>query len=235
MYIAKFWPPLRAGLRQAIVSFSALVSPRASALPRICVVVEGKNDIEFFRRVSTMLHAADHRLPDLAAMEQRRELVFIPCGGGDSLAWAWRLAGMAPAEFHLLDRDVSPATETRRQIADVVNCRPQCHAVLTHMRSLENYLHPAAVFEVSGLRVEYSADDNVADLVARHAYERYEGHQPWESLPSRARKRRRGKAKAWLNTRAVERMTPQRLAERDPNDEVRAWLETIARLARGSR
>lgn len=40
------------------------------------------------------------------------------------------------------------------------------------------------------------------------------------------------KAKVWHNTQAVERMTPQRLAERDPKGKVRSWLDTIARLAR---
>jgi hypothetical protein len=235
MDFAKLRPPLRACLRRALAFFSTLVPKGPSpVLPRVFVVVEGQNDIEFLRRMSMMLHAADPQLPDLAQMEQRRELIFVPCGGADSLSWAWRLAGLAPAAFHLLDRDVSPATEARRQVADIVNWRPRCHAELCHMRSLENYLHPDAIFEVSGLRVEFSGDDHVAELIARQAYERHEGHLPWESLPPRARKRRRDKAKAWLNGRAVERMTPERLAESDPEGEVRSWLETIARLARGA-
>jgi len=231
MYLTSLWPLLRAYLRRAFASFSVLVFRGSSpTLPRIFVVVEGQNDIEFLRRMSIMLHAADPRLPDLAAMEQRRELVFMPCGGGDSRSWACRLAGLGAAEFHLLDRDVSPATEARRQVADIVNSRSRCLAVLTRLRALENYLHPDAIFEASGLRVEYSGDDHVAELVARQAYERHEGHPSWESLPALARKRRRDKVKAWLNARAVERMTPQRLAEQDPEGEVRFWLTTIASL-----
>ena len=46
------------------------------------------------------------------------------------------------------------------------------------------------------------------------------------------RRRLRYKAKKWLNTRAVEQMTAARLAERDPDGEVRAWLATIANLSR---
>ena len=84
------------------------------------------------------------------------------------------------------------------------------------------------------MRVEFSGDDDVAELVARQAHERHEGHPPWESLPARARKQRRGAAKVWLNRRAAERMTAERLAQRDPAGEVRSWLETIARLARGA-
>lgn len=235
MHVTNLWPPLRACLRRAVASFPGLVSQASSpALPRIFVVVEGENDIACLRRVSTMLHVENSGLPDLAAMEQRRELVFVPCGGGDSRSWAWRLAGLAPAEFHLLDRDVSPATEARQQLASIVNWRPHCRAVLTRLRALENYIHADAVFEVSGIRVEFSGDDHVGELVARQVYERHDGHLPWESLQPRARKRRRDKAKAWLNARAVERMTPERLAERDPEGEVRSWLETIARLAGGA-
>ena len=160
--------------------------------------------------------------------------IFLPSGGGDSRAWAYRLAGLGAAEFHLLDRDISPATEARRQTAEIVNARPRCRAVLTRMRSLENCLHPEAVFEVSGLRVEFSSDDDVAERVARKTHDRNDGHLPWEAIPARTRKRRRDKTKARLNSRAVERMTPGRLAERDPAGEIRGWLETIARLAHGA-
>ena len=235
MHCKKLWPLLRARLRQAVAFVSALISRESGqTLPSIFVVVEGHNDIEFLRRMSIMLHAAEPQLPDLATMEQRRELVFVPCGGGDCRSWAYRLAGLGRAEFHLYDRDIPPASDARRQVTDVVNWRPRCRAVLTRMRSLENYLHPTAIFEASGLRAEFSGDDHVAELVARLAHERHEGHILWESLPARARKRRRDKAKVWLNSRAVERMTPERLAERDPEGEVRSWLETIARLAGGA-
>ncbi len=234
MHFAKLWPPLHACLRPAVSFFTGFFSQRSPRLPWIFVVAEGKNDIEFLRHMSTMFHAVDHRLPDLAAMEQRRELIFVPCGGGDSRSWACRLAGLGAAEFHLLDRDVSPATEARRQTAEIVNARPRCRAVLTGLRALENYLHPEAVFEVSGLRVEFSGDDDVAELVVRKAYEQHPEHLLWEAIPARARKRRRDKAKAWLNSQVAERMTPQRLAERDPEGEVRSWLETIARLASGA-
>jgi hypothetical protein len=234
MHLAKLWPPLHACLRPAVSFFTGFLSQRSPGLPRIFVVAEGKNDIEFLRHMSIMLHAADPRLPDLAAMEQRRELVFVPCGGGDSRSWAYRLAGLGAAEFHLLDHDISPATEARRRTAAIVNARPRCRAVITRLRALENYLHPEAVFEVSGIRVEFSGDDDVAELVVRKAYEQHPEHLLWEAIPARARKRRRDKAKTWLNGRAVERMTPQRLAERDPKGEVRSWLETIADLANGA-
>ena len=54
---------------------------------------------------------------------------------------------------------------------------------------------------------------------------------PWEELFRRTQTRRRNRVKRWLNTKAVDRMTPQRLAERDPKGEVRSWLEAMMRLA----
>jgi hypothetical protein len=90
MYLANLWPPLRARLRRTLASLLAPLSHvPVPALPQVFVVVEGQNDIEFLRRMSTMLHAVEPRLPDLAAMEQRGELIFVPCGGGDSRSWAY--------------------------------------------------------------------------------------------------------------------------------------------------
>jgi hypothetical protein len=196
----------------------------------VLVVVEGPNDIEFLRRISTILHRDDASLPDLAEMERRLALVFVPTGGVD-LSTAFRFAGLGLPEFHLLDRDIPPATQARQQVAAMVNSRPGCHAAITSKRSLENYLHPDAVFEASGFRVAISDDDNVPELIARRVNDGHEPRVPWEELSARARKRLCYKAKKWLNTRAVEQMTAARLAERD-GGEVRGWLATIAALCR---
>jgi len=200
--------------------------------PRILVVVEGRRDVEFLRRISAILHREDPALPDLGELEQRLDLVFVPSGGDGSASWAFRFAGLKLPEFHLFDRDVPPATEARQRTAAMVNWRPGCCAVVTSKRALENYLNADAIFEASGLRIEVADEEDVAELVARQAYERRERPLPWDQLPARARKRHRDKAKKWLNTRAVERMTPTRLAQRDPCGEVRSWLATIAALAR---
>lgn len=198
--------------------------------PKVLVVVEGTNDIEFLRRISRILHRADSAVPDLAELEQQRQLVFMPMGGGDS-ASAFRFAGLGLPEVHLLDRDVPPVTADRHRVAAMVNCRPRCHAAVLSKRSLENYLHSAAIFEASGIRVVITDDENVPEVVARHAHEHREGSHPWDQLPPRSRKRLRDKAKKWLNAGAVEHMTPERVADRDSQGEIRSWLSTIAALA----
>ena len=227
---------LRRGLTSLVTLFRLLPAcPSSAALPKIFVVVEGQNDIEFLRRISRILHDEVPTLPDLGEMERQRELIFLPSGGGDTRPWTFRLAGLGCPAFYLYDRDVPPATEARQQAAEMVNWRPNCRAVLTRKRALENYLDPQAILEASGIRIEFSDDDHVADLVARHSYERSPKPLPWQELPARTRKRRRDKAKQWLNTRAVECMTPQRLKQRDPDGEVQSWLMTIATLANAAR
>ncbi len=216
-------------LARAQRSLTAFLRPPSLTQPQVLVVVEGPNDIEFLRRISSMLHRDDHRLPDLADIERQGRLVFAPTGGVD-LSTGFRFASLGLPEFHLLDKDVPPATQTRQQVAAMVNSRPNCCAAITSKRSLENDLHPAAIFEASGIQVAFSDDDNVAELVARHAIVSLASGISWDELPARARKRLCYKAKRWLNSRAVEQMTPARLAERDPSGEVRAWLATIARL-----
>ena len=210
---------------------------RGSPQPPLCgrplnllVVVEGPHDIAFFRRMSAILAAADPRLPDLTGMERRGQLVFIPFGGGDLGPWADRLAPLGLPEFHLYDREASPESERRQRVADAVNRRPHCRAALTGKRSLENYLHPAAIQEACGIELAISDDELVADRVAERLYGREDGI-PWAELPRRTVVRRRNRVKRMLHTQAVERMTPQRLAERDPQGEVRLWLEAIAHLA----
>jgi len=201
------------------------------SLPEILVVVEGHNGIEFLRRISRMLHIDAPGLPDLAEMEGRRELIFVPAGGGDATSWIDRLAGLGLAEFHLLDRDVPPVTKAHRQAAAIVNCRPRCCARITSKRSLENYLDPESIREVSGIVLDFSDDEDVPDLVAQHIWSRQSRRIGWRDLPARARKRHRDRVKRWLNTLVVDRMTIKRLAQTDPGGEVRSWLETIARLA----
>jgi hypothetical protein len=101
-------------------------------------------------------------------------------------------------------------------------------------RALENYLESDSIFEVSGVRITFSDQEDVAEKLARAMHQEHQPQCPWEQLPARSRKRRRDKIKRLLNNSAVERMTPERLARSDPNGEIRSWLETIARLAAGS-
>jgi len=175
--------------------------------------VEGIHDIGFLTRISSMLHAHDAALPDLSRMECQGQVVFVPFGGGDVRLWVDRLAPLSVPEFHLYDSEASPETEVRQSVVNIINTRPKCRAVLTSKRSLENYLHPSAIQQACHIDVRFGDHDNVADLLAQRLYNGA-GKPPWTDIPRRAQVRRRNRVKHWLNTKAVDCMTPQLLAER---------------------
>jgi len=197
---------------------------------RLLVVVEGGNDIRFLKRISRILHADDASLPDLRAAEQAGIITFIPVAGSSFCHWTHRLEGLSLPEFHLLDREVPPLTAERERAVAIVNRRPDCRAVMTTKRSIENYLDSQALFETRGIDLSFGDDDDLPDMAARCCFERTSGCN-WGDLPSRARRRLRNLAKKWLNSTAVEKMTPERLARRDPGGDIRSWLASIAGLS----
>lgn len=195
---------------------------------RLILVVEGNHDAEFLKRISRILAASDSSLPDIIQWESEGTVAFVPNNGASS-PFATGFSSDGPAEFHLLDRETEPKTTQRETQARARNCRPNCQAVLTSKRALENYLHPDAISEASGSEAGFGDFDAVAEIVARASFQSDESRR-WQSLSRRARRRLRDKAKKWLNREAVDCLTPERLAERDPDDEVIGWLQTIAEL-----
>lgn len=194
---------------------------------KVVVLVEGANDVQFLKRISLVLHQDDPAIPDLATREACSELLFVPIGGSDHRIWLNRLAPLNLNEFHLFDRDVSPLTEEHQAAVDAVNRRQNCIATLTGHRHVENYLHPDAIFAANGIRACYGSDDDVAEICARCVYQHDGGTHDWDSLTRRKRRQYMHRAKRWLNTDAVSRMTPAMLDEQDPEGDVRAWLEAI--------
>lgn len=205
--------------------------PQPTVRP-ILVVVEGQHDIEFLGRISQILHAHHDSLPDLVEWQACQKLIFIPSGGGDFRPWLTRLGTLGCPEFHLYDRELPPTSATREHWVKFVNQRPHCRALLTCKRSLENYLHPRALLAARNLQLEFGDFDDVPELAAR-AYLSPTATSPgWPQLSRRARRRCRDRQKKWLNTDAVEQMTAELLAERDPEGEIHSWLEMIAELSR---
>jgi len=198
---------------------------------RLLILVEGRHDVSFLTGISSILHRHDPSLPDLRALEQTGEVVFVPVGGGDVIAWGGRLAPIGLPEVYILDREMPPATETRQRAASIVNQRSNCRAFVTKKRALENYLHPRCLLEARGIEVTFGDNDDVPELVARECYRPALGEPAWQALSGRARKRCRERAKRWLNQDAVARMTPERLAAQDHQGEIRSWLLAMARLA----
>lgn len=194
-------------------------------------LVEGRYDIEFLTHLSQVLHLAEPKIPDLASLICGGKLLFIPTGGNPQL-WTDRLAALGCAEIHLYDRESAAESTARIAAAEYVNARPNCLAFVTSKRSLENYLHPAAIEAADGGKFTFGDFDEVGELVARDWYERSPQATPWSDLSSRTQSRFIQRAKKWLNTIAVKAMTPARLEERDRFGELRTMLAAVGELAR---
>jgi hypothetical protein len=98
---------------------------------------------------------------------------------------------------------------------------------------LENLFHPAVIEAAGGEEIFFRDDDNVAAVLAEHRWQRTNPSLPWPTLPRRAWQRFTNRAKRWLNTTAAEAMTPDRLADRDPAQEIRGWLSILPEMVGG--
>jgi hypothetical protein len=206
-----------------------LPSSSEPELPLV-LVVEGENDVHFLMAISTMLHRENAARPDLGQLTSERRAVFLPTGGSNLKEWMARVASIHKRAFYLLDREQEPETSARRHIVEAVNRRPGWCAVMTSKRALENYLHPLAIREACGMELCFDDDTDVARLLARTMMTHC-GVTAWQELPCSRQKRLHEKAKKILNRRAVQHMTPARLAQQDVHAEIAGWLRTLSRMA----
>lgn len=198
---------------------------------KVFVIVEGVHDITFLKNLSKLLLSHGEIVPDLDALEMTGELVFVPAGGANNLAlWASRLHMLNRPEFHLYDRDSGALEPPKHQAkVDSVNLRQACKAVSTTRREMENFIHHEAVNMCAhtlqlqlALNAPFGPDSDVpADLVIA-----------LNQLADPSSKWGQNRVKAWLAETVLPKMTPQMVAEVDPEREMQSWLEDIALMLR---
>ena len=200
---------------------------------RIFVGVEGKHDINFLCRVSSMLSQTEQDIPDLLELETDGKLIFVPAGGSNVALWVSRLRGFGIPEFHIFDRDTSPpASPKYKAVEDQHNAMEHVTAVHTSRRELENYLHLDAIKDARPdlSLAEVEAFASVPMACAEATYSQAQNAEDWESLSKESKKSKANNAKSWLNSEAAAKMTPERLTAVDVNDDIRTWLRQIAAL-----
>lgn len=195
---------------------------------RVFLGVEGKNDIYFLKRISSILAATENDIPDLSSAEQDGKLVFIPLGGSSMELWVSRLAEFNRPEFYITDRDtIPPAPPKYQNQIDQWTARG-CTAWVTSKRELENYLHPDAIRpDCAGYAGTGEEFENVPLLFAQETHSAIPNATPWAQLSEKKRDEKESRAKRRLNTTCVARMTPQLLTAIDANDEIRTWLRSL--------
>ncbi len=184
-----------------------------------------------------MLAAHGEDVPNLDELELNGELIFFPFGGSNLAVWASRLKALNRPEFHICDRDNPPPEPARYQAyMDEVNARPNCSAVATTKREMENYLHPQAIrqaYQNNGIEIQIAdnfADfDDVPRLVAQAVHEST-AEEAWDTLSQEGQREKEKRAKRLLNHNALKCMSVELLAECDQDGELRGWLNNISQI-----
>lgn len=198
---------------------------------KLFIGVEGVNDINFLKKIGRILRLQDSNLPDLDSLDKKGEIVFIPCGGSNLDLWVGRLNELNVPQFHLFDGDKESNKKAVRSINSMENCCGFC----TKKMEMENYLHRDAILQAQPLidgafLPEIENDMDVPQVVSKAIFYSQKGKQEgitWESLDDRKRYKKESKVKKWLNTKAVQEMTVEMIAQRDPDEEVLGWFRRI--------
>lgn len=206
---------------------------------KLFVGVEGRHDITFMKNMAQMLRANGMDILDLERMELDGELVFFPLGGSSLALWTSRLAPLSRPEFHLFDRDNTPPQQPKYQaVADQINQRDRCKAVITGKREIENYLHYVAINEAYekydialGLTAPFADFDDVPSKVAEQVHLISGSETKWVDIDDKKRAKKVSKAKAILCDTASKMMTKERLGEVDPEGHIVSWFDDMRQLA----
>lgn len=193
------------------------------------VIVEGVIDIAFLKSLARAFRSHGANVPDLDGLELTGEVVFVPAGGADNLAyWASRLQPLGRPEFHLYDRDAPSAAPAKHQAKiDAVNQRQGCKAVATSRLEVENFVHHRAIAACAqsqqiacNLNAPFDPDDDVPALLVVELNQNAPAHSKWGQT----------RVKAWLADSVVPTMTAAMIAEVDPANEMIWWLSDIAAM-----
>lgn len=207
------------GILEAIANeLGVLPDSRLIAL----LMVEGPNDVNFFRNIYGAVAGID---PDVIDLASSQHIAIVPMGGSDLKHWVSKqyLKGTGCVEYHIYDRDCGPddVPGYGAYVAQVNDAEDANSARLTAKRETENYLHPEAIQEGLSVEVEFTDFDDVPSLVS-------EASKNTQQAPDMGT----GTAKRLLNERASKQMNAERLQEIDQADEVVSWFRDITQIVR---
>jgi len=216
-----------------IDTLGALPDPKNKV--KVLVFVEGENDINALINYSKILHEDDNNIINL---ENNEQVAFIPTGGSQLKYYIEKkyLDGLLQAQVHIYDSD---KPEYIQSVSDL-NGRGEADKIgyNTVKLEFENYLHHEAInecyrdFDIS-LSISSVGDrEDIPEITARAVYFAT-GGTDWDNIDvdpvknQEKQKKKESKAKRQLNTKAIEKMTVQRLKDRTGYDEIKGWLDKI--------
>lgn len=117
---------------------------------KVLLCVEGPSDVTALKCLSRALHAVDVTLPNLETDER---IAFVVLGGGTLKHWVDEnyLRALNRPELHIYDSDVAHYAQS----VALVNARQDgSWATQTNKHEIESYLHPDAIADAFGVRIE---------------------------------------------------------------------------------
>lgn len=211
-------PSIQEGV-DVFVDVAAALGLVADSRVKVLICVEGPSDIQALKCLSRALHVMDQTLPDLS---QDHRFAFVPLGGSTLQHWVsgHYLSNLGRKEVHIYDSDVPDYAKS----VEAVNARPDgSWGTLTQKHEIESYLHVEAIREALGVEVE------VADHLNSNGYAVPKAvSEALHALKPVGAAKGDSKIKKLLAAKAFPRMTAERLAERDPNGEVKGWMTRLA-------
>ncbi|MEZ4677315.1 MAG: ATP-binding protein [Caldilineaceae bacterium] len=192
---------------------------------KVLVCVEGPHDLQFLRRINQLLREEDDNIIDLSG-DVRIALVVL--GGSTLQEWVNQhyLKNVGLPEVHIYDRDELKNGKYKYEDAkDAVNARSDNSiGYLTTKREMENYLHLDAINEA--LQAELNSP------LAFTLTDECDVEGEIKSIVGQGKIRRRS-IKHWLNEDAADRMTLERLHQRNGYIEIKEWFVQIGLRAVG--
>lgn len=206
------------------------ILPNPADKVKIIIYVEGNHDVNGLKRYGKILRDEDPELFDLNS----DEIAWIITGGSSLKHYVENkyLEGLGKPELHLYDSDVASYITVVAKINAEAN--PLKKAFYTIKSELESYLHHEAINEAYNEQANACAlmqindADDVPFKVAEHIYSNTGNN--WTLLDGNKQSEKASAKKGFLNTNAVEKMTIQRLKDRNGYDEMKTWLIEIKKL-----
>ena len=189
--------------------------------------VEGNHDINALFRYSKILSLHDNQIKNL---EERNDIGIVISGGSCLKFYVDNkyLDGLGKHEIHIYDNDVAEY----KTYVDKINLEANKTAFNTSKSELENYLTKEAIEEAYAsngtvINLPQITDEiDVPNLVAKTLYET-SAEKVWADLSELEQKKKESRVKKLLNTQAVEKMTIERLTERNALDELKTWFNSL--------
>jgi len=185
--------------------------------------------VNALKRYSYILNADDPTIIDLTSS---RKVGYVITGGSALKHYLEHkhLEGLGKPVVHIYDNDVADY----RTAVDRINAEgdPKKKAFNTSKLELESYLHHEAVVEAyadngtTGLVLNpFTDNQDVPMYVAEELY-KLNGND-WNSIDHDKHKSLSSDKKKLLNIQAVEKMTVDRIRDRNSYDDLKLWLDTI--------